>query len=191
MNLLEAWQSESSKQDETEYTPWADPGWLSWNDMSPEEGFCWFVASLVGMLKPELIIETGVGQGYVTRRVYAQLQEDQQLLCFESDPRLQDYLRKIKFFSQKNVHIASSPTPSAKDMSVANLTILDSNFGERYAELRLWRDNAQPRSVVIVHDCGNGHGPETGHGMLAASIKDLGLRGIFLKNPRGSFLGIK
>jgi methyltransferase family protein len=191
MNLLEAWQSESSKQDEKEYTPWADPGWLSWNAMSPEEGFCWFVASLVGMLKPEVIIETGVGQGYVTRRVYEQLQEGQQLLCFESDARLRDGLRKIPFFSKDNVHLASSSTPSAKDMFVANLVILDSDFGERYAELRLWRDNAQPGSVVLVHDCGNGHGPETGHAMLAASIKDLGLHGVSFKNPRGSFLGIK
>jgi hypothetical protein len=159
--------------------------------MSPEEGFCWFAASLIGMLKPEVIIETGVGQGYVTRRVFSQLDDIQLLLCFESDPGLRDGLSKLDFFSQDNVHLASSPTPSAKDMTVANLVILDSDFGERDSELRLWRDNSLPGSIILVHDCGNGHHAGTGHAMLAVSIKDLGIKGVFMKNPRGSFLGIK
>jgi tRNA A58 N-methylase Trm61 len=37
--------------------------------MSPEQEFCELVGALVGIVKPAFVIETGVGQGFTTRRV--------------------------------------------------------------------------------------------------------------------------
>ena len=47
--------------DEQVFTPWAEPGWTAPNGMSPETEVCDFFASLVRMLKPEVVVETGVG----------------------------------------------------------------------------------------------------------------------------------
>lgn len=158
--------------------------------MSPEVEFCEFAANLVKMIKPELVLETGVGQGYVTRRMAAELGEGQALLCFESDDNLRKDLRNLDFFSGTN-HLASAPYPDARDFAIADFTLLDSDFSLRFHELETWWKNAKTGSVVLVHDCGNGHTEETGHAQLAAFIHQLGITGVFLKNPRGSFLGIK
>src|SRR3989304_1676904 len=59
--------------DELEFSSWAKrlfkPGqYMSWNIMSPEQWFCEYVGSVAAAL-PEgsIIVESGVGQGYVTR----------------------------------------------------------------------------------------------------------------------------
>lgn len=189
--LLKAWQHEPETNDEQLYTPWAKPGWRSWNAMSPEVEFCEFAATLTKMIQPLNIIETGVGQGYATRRVAAEVQDDQIFLCFESDQNLRNELAALEFFSQKGHYLAQYPTPRPADFAEADFVLLDSDFGVRSSELQGWWENAQPGSVVLVHDCGNGHDEGTGHATLAAFIQGLGIIGVFLKNPRGSFLGIK
>lgn len=189
--LLEAWKREPNVRDERTFTPWADPGWLSWNAMSPEVEFCDFAAQLVRMVKPEVVIETGVGQGYVTRRIVKQMHTAQQLVCYESDPVVRRGLRKLSFFTQTGARVSEVAFPSASDFARADFTILDSEFSGRFEELRCWWANAPFGAVALVHDCGNRHGNNTGHAALPALIEELGIPGVFLKNPRGSFLGVK
>ena len=45
--------------------------------------------------------------------------------------------------------------------------------------------------MVLVHDAGNGHPPDSPHARLGELIRSLGIPGVFLRNPRGGFLGIK
>jgi hypothetical protein len=189
--LLQAWHQEPAVRDEQTFTPWADPGWLSWNAMSPEVEFCDFATDLVRMMKPEVVIETGVGQGYVTRRIAKQMQTGQMLVCYESDPVVRRGLKNLTFFTGTGARVADVASPSAADFARAAFTILDSDFGERFEELKCWWANAPFGAVVLIHDCGNGHGSNTGHAALAALIEQIGVPGVFLKNPRGSFLGVK
>jgi hypothetical protein len=45
--------------------------------------------------------------------------------------------------------------------------------------------------VLLVHDAGNGHPPDSFQHRIAEKIAALGLPGTFLSNPRGGFLGVK
>lgn len=189
--LLRAWQTEPEPTDESDFTPWAEPGWRAWDDMSPELEFCELVASLVRLVKPALVIETGVGQGFLTRRVAAQLGEDQSLVCYEADDNWRQQLETLEFFRGGRAAISDEPSPSADEVARASLTILDSDFPRRRSELSSWAVAAVPGSLVIVHDCGNGHPPATGHSELRSFVQELEIPGVFLRNPRGAFLGVR
>jgi len=186
--LLDAWAAEPTLIDETSFTPWIDPGWLSWNAMSAERDFCEFVGLLTRMLQPGLVVETGVGQGYTTRRVASGLGKGTHI-CFENDAAIRAGLSALPFFNDEHHVLMSEPTPSAEDFARADLTVLDSEPPDRYTELEIWRASARPGSVLVVHDCGNGHPEGTLHAQLRHLIEDLDIPGVFLRNPRGAFMG--
>lgn len=189
--LLKAWLDEPALEDEASHTPWADPGWLAWNGMSPELEFCDFAAALMLLLQPALVIETGVGQGYLTRRLAARMRAGQRLLVFEDDAEIRRDLEGLPFFSTPNRSLGASSSPAAVDLAGAGLTILDSEVPIRLEELDLWIEVAPPGAMLLVHDTGNGHGPETAHQLIRDRLNERGVDGVFLRNPRGSFLGLK
>jgi hypothetical protein len=189
--LTSAWDGEPPAHDESVHTPWARTGWSAWNGMSPEVEFCELAAALTRFFAADVVVETGTGQGFITRRIAAVLDAEQLLICFESDPVVRSSLRVLPFFAQANREMSDLPRPSAADFSRAGLSILDSDFPDRFVEVELWWEAAKPGSVVLLHDCGNGHPPGTGHRQLHDLITRIGVPGIFLRNPRGSFLGFK
>ena len=187
--LLDAWAAEPTLIDESAFTPWIDPGWLSWNAMSAERDFCEFVGLLTRMMQPGLVVETGVGQGYTTRRVAAGLGKGTHI-CFENDAAIRGGLSALPFFMDDQHQLMSEPTPSADDFAHADLTVLDSEPPDRYTELERWRASARPGSLLVVHDCGNDHPEGTPHAHLRHMIGDLDIPGVFLRNPRGAFMGV-
>jgi hypothetical protein len=186
-----AWTFEPTPVDEVAYTQWAEPGWHSWNDMSPEVELCEFLATFVRIRHPERVIETGAGQGFVSRRLKAQLASDQRLTCFESDGVWREALRSVPFFDGTQARLSSDTTPSIEDLAQADLTCLDSDVALRLREIERWWDAARPGAVVFVHDAGNGHGPDTFHARVRETIVRLAIPGCFLANPRGAFVGVK
>jgi hypothetical protein len=189
--LLKSWVEEPPYEPESLHTPWAAPFWVAWNGMSPEVQFCDFGAALAQLMQPEKIVETGVGQGFMTRRLATVLPEGGRLLVFEDDPDIRDGLRRLPFFAQPGRTLASAPTPSAEDLSDSDLTILDSEIPSRLAEIDLWWEVAPERAALLVHDAGNGHEPDAPHHLIRDRIDAHGITGVFLRNPRGSFLGFK
>ena len=186
-----AWRGEPPVVDETAYTAWAMPGWHSWNNMSPELEFCAFACDLARMVQPSLAIETGTGQGFLTRRLTESLREGQRLLCFEAEPTWRDALASLPFFDDPRCDLSADETPNADEFAAAQLCVFDSGFPMRRRELELWSRSAPERAVVLVHDAGNRHPDWTPHADLARLIDELGIPGVFLRNPRGGFLGMK
>ena len=82
---LGAWGEEPEPHDETAYTPWAEEGWHSWNDRSPEVEFCDFAAAIVRQMRPRVVLECGTGEGFMTRRLAGALAADGELISFEAD----------------------------------------------------------------------------------------------------------
>jgi hypothetical protein len=71
------------------------------------------------------------------------------------------------------------------------VSVLGSEFPHRFDEVKAWWRAAPPGALVLVHDTGNGHPPNTPQARLSALIRELGIPGVFLNNPRGAFLGLK
>lgn len=185
------WTAEPELQDETLNTPWADAGWHSWNDMSPELELCDALVSLVVVFRPTRIVETGTGQGFLTRRIAAVLRGDQTLTCFESDPAWREALASLPFFDGHRCVISPHDSPGTLDFAGADLTCLDADFPYRLLEIQRWWQAAAEGALVFVHDVGNGHGPDTPHATVRAQIVELSIPGFFLANPRGAFIGVK
>lgn len=188
---LQAWAEEPPYEPESLHTPRAAPFWMAWNGMSAEVQFCDFGASLALMLQPDKVVETGVGQGFMTRRLATVLQPGQRLLVFEDDPDFRAGLEQLPFFAHPERTLDAAPTPSPEDLVDAQLTILDSEIPSRLVEIDLWWQAAPAGAALLVHDAGNGHGPEAPHHLVRARIEEHGIVGAFLKNPRGSFVGFK
>jgi hypothetical protein len=184
------WAGEPPPVDERENTPWAEPGWHSWNDMSVEVELCELLAAFAAVLRPERVIETGTGQGFLARRLKGALGPGQVLTCFESDQAWREALATLAFFDDEVAVLSGAATPSEDELARADLTCLDSDIDYRLAELERWWSAAAPGATVFVHDAGNGHSPDTIHSQVRDTIVRLGIPGCFLANPRGAFIGV-
>jgi hypothetical protein len=163
-------------QDEKQFTPHAELGWLSWDEWSPEQDFCRFVGMLQRMLQPAVVVETGVGVGRITEHLDL---DACQFFGFESDPAW-----------RRPPADPELATPSWLHMTSADLVILDSEPDVRFAELELWAEHGKAGSVVVVHDAGNGHDAATLHSRIGFACASTSLPGVFLKNPRGGWMGV-
>jgi hypothetical protein len=161
--------------DETAFTTWAEPGWEAWNAMSPEVDFCRFVGMLARMLQPAVTVETGVGAGKVTEQLDRQRTR---WLGFEADT------------AWRPEDAQDAATPSAEQMTSAELVILDSDPNHRFNEIACWVTHGRPDSVCVIHDAGNGHPDYYNHQRIREAILRTGIPGMFLRNPRGGWVGI-
>ncbi len=187
-----AWIEHQEAVDETEFTPWAEKGWLAHNGQSPEIAVCDFVRTLVRMMQPQLVIETGVGQGYMTRTIASALSESGgKLVAFESDDDWRAMLYEQTFWFDRERVASLSPhfTPPVELVAVADLCVFDSDFDVRMAEIALWDLWAKAGAAALVHDTMDREG--TSHSLVRELIQDLGMTGVFLNNPRGCFLAVQ
>jgi hypothetical protein len=189
--LVDAWNAPSRLVDEREFTPWAEDGWDAWNGHSPEMQVVGFVCALIGMMRPHLILETGVGQGYMTRYIAEMLDAPQLLIAYESDDDWRAALWPLPFWpaTRGAAQLSHNRTPLEGDIASADLCIFDSDFEVRFTEVQRWHDFAKPGTVALIHDTADQ--PGTIHQSLRELIGDLGMTGVFLKNPRGCFMAIQ
>ncbi len=185
-----AWNEHQDAVDETVFTPWAERGWMSHNGQSPEIAVMDFVRNLVRMMCPTLVVETGVGQGYMTRTIEMALCHGGHLVAFESDDEWRDMIG-VQPFWRDNERAVLSPndSPTAAEWSWADLCFIDSDFDVRFAEIRLWDEYAKPGAVALIHDTSDRE--HTVHQQVRGFIGDLGMTGVFLNNPRGCFLAVQ
>lgn len=186
---VNAWEGEPQLNEERSRWNREAPAWHSWNQMSPEYEFCEFVGALVRMAKPRFVIESGVGQGYTTRRIAAALVPGARLLGFESDRSWRAKLAELDFFDGDATTLADEPTPSEDELANVDLFVADSGQKYRADEVKRWAQLAKPGSLIVVHDTGNGHPKWTPHYRMGELVTSLGVSGLRLPNPRGSFVG--
>lgn len=189
--LLAPWYATSHTiEPERLHTPWAVGNWHAFNEHAVEVETAEFLSKFLFQLGnggPNLlVIETGTGQGYLTRALMKARQEP--LLCYESDPEWQLQLHDRGIFPMGMAQLSRAQTPDSYTMSQADFVLLDSNDPFRMAELCLWAAVAKPGSFLWVHDAGNGHPSWDGHYTLGALIRTLKLPGRWMENPRGSFM---
>lgn len=184
------WRSEPPAVGEERWTP-GGAGWSAWNGKSPEVEFVNFVAAVVALVRPARMLETGVGQGYTTRRIIGALPRFSRLDLYESDPEFRVALNAVAALTtDRRVTIAADPTPHS--FAGIEIAVLDSQTGLRIAELVSWVETAPPGSMCIVHDVSASHPDGTIHRRLATATatagRTAGITGFCLPNPRGSWI---
>lgn len=154
-----------------------------WNIMSAEEIFCNFAGALARMtLSKSVIVETGMGQGYTTRRLP---HETRNVLVYETDDEwIELWQASGSLWPEVNV---IKGAPDIETIKAAKLLILDSHLKEREEEWFNWVWNGQKDSWCLMHD--------TFHRIEANSavwqwVKDIEIPHLLLDNPRGSYLGV-
>ena len=195
-SLLSPWEQEPPIQPERNFSPWGHPNWFAWNGHAIEVQVADFLSRLAREVATSsadpYIMETGVGQGFVTRRVVDTIPEQARLVCFESDHQWREGIKSFDFWTDHlNACIRNEIFPDVSDFRTADLVILDSNDPWRKIEVMMWDELAPEGSVLFVHDTGTIHPPNDGHFALGFLIKSLGMTGYWLENPRGAFLSEK
>lgn len=191
--FLKSWTAEPATRDEGHWTEGGE-GWQAWNGKSAEREFVDFAGALVALLRPRLVIETGVGQGYATRRLASALPHGASLLGFESDPAFRGALSQLSFFDGVRVRLSERKGPTSTDVRSADLLVLDSTTGQRIREIDLWLEVGRSGSFALVHDVSPGHPDGSIHRRLAAHIAAVlpeEAAGVLLPNPRGGWLACK
>lgn len=176
------WIKEPEPEDESRFHPWPiEKGWHSWNAMSPELEFCEVVSDLASLLPDgSVILETGMGQGYITRRVLQFMPTGSLYRVFEDDDRFIGMVPSIQKL-QFNL-LRGSPGPTL--IAEADLVILDSDTKYRTQELKNWIEHGKQGSGMIIHDTYHKMSPP---GDFTREIQKAELEGIWLNNPRGGF----
>lgn len=178
----EAWIAESEQVDESNWTV-DGQGWTAWNVMSPEKEFCDFAAALIALVRPALVIETGVGQGYLTRRILPRLPG--RYVGYESNDDLRPKLLELEIWTPE-ARLSEDVGPTPEAIAACDLAIFDSVVLERKREVDLWHEHAHAGAYVLIHDARPDHPSKNGLHRKAAEY--LGDKGIFLGNPRGCWL---
>ena len=194
--MLRPWRQEPTLQPERAFSPWGHPNWMAWNGHAVEVQVADFLSRLATEVATRsadpYLMETGVGQGFVTRRVIEAIPETARLMCFESDDQWREGIKRFGFWTDHlNACIRNDIFPDQADFRTADLVILDSNDPWRKIEVMMWQELAPEGSVMFVHDTGTIHPPHDGHFTLGFLIKTLGITGYWLETPRGSFLAQK
>lgn len=200
--VARSWQSERAPRDETTWTPGTREGvWHAWTGKGAEAEWIALAAALVACSGARCVIETGVGGGYTTRRLWEALPPDGRLVGYESADELRPIARDglaalVSSRAPGRARIASEATPTPEAWSACEVAVLDSHTPLRIAELRAWWEHAPSGSLVVVHDVSWDHGEGTPHRQLAEAVADLhanvtGFAWVPTGNPRGGIVGHK
>ena len=137
------------------------------------------------------VIETGTGQGFLTRRIENGCATTS--ASSATSHTLNGELRSPRWSSSTGSDACSHPTkaPTTKRWRPRACACWTRTLRFEYTEIQRWWRRARPGAAVFVHDAGNGHGDDTPHALVRATIIELGIPGIFLDNPRGAFVGQK
>lgn len=166
--------------------------YFSWNIASPEHEFCRWVQDHAAQLSTEKnrinVLETGMGGGYITRRVLDVLGgfscESFHYTGFE------DMVELVEYVPEDVPICVKQGSPWAYEYRRADLVILDSAPKYRMEELRNMALHFKPGSTLFVHDAEK---------MRTALMNDIAKRCEkylvpwavtykWLDNPRGGFM---
>ncbi len=146
-----------------------------------------FLYSVVRLLKPELIIETGTWHGHMAVALGKALRQNGfgRAISFEIDPEVCEIAqRRVKDAGLHDlVEVRNRSSLQATVGSNIDMLVLDSELSLRVQEFEYFRPNLRPSAIVIFHDT------STNHRIVREDVRRLTAQGlltsIILSTPRG------
>ena len=143
-----------------------DDGLHYWTDWAPPvEGVVGLqaIVSLLQEKRPDgvIVMETGVGQGYLTRRLGQMMRRETDLYwCYEQDHawRMQLSVRD-QWVTNYSTCLKDYPTPTYDEYMAADLVIVDSNKPMAEAEFYMWASLGRPGSLLVSRSSHEGSVP--------------------------------
>jgi hypothetical protein len=181
---IDAWDEEPAAVSEEQFTKRLGKGWSAWNLWSVEVEVADFLPRLVEAVDAVNVVETGCGQGYVTRR----LDGSANVITFESDDEHRAKLEALPIWhTNPLLSLADHPSPTEDEIAWADLVICDSDVEFRVDEIKRWVEHGKPGSFLWTHDTADHHG------LFAQTVLGAvdGLPQLQFGNPRGSTLVYK
>lgn len=146
-----------------------------------------FLYSLVRLLKPELIVETGTWHGHMAAALGKALGQNGsgRAISFEIDPEVceiaQHRVKKARL--DDLVEVRNQSSLESMISSQIDMLVLDSELSLRAQEFEYFRPNLRPGAIVVFHDT------STNHRIVREDVIRLTERGlltsIILSSPRG------
>lgn len=172
------WTEPTPVYSEGKFTPWGE-GWTAWNGCAAECEFVEFVGSLVKLIRPDVIIETGAGMGFTTRGILPYMHDDAVLHLHETDEGLWGQIPDFR-----NV-ISHLGIPSSTTWRDCDLAIIGSTPEIGNTEISDFARHAGQDAVLLVHDVNRRE--------LWRHIELLSpwVTGTYLPHPRKSWIGSK
>lgn len=171
---------------------WNNPdAYMAWNIVSPELEFCQWIQDDVAQLTTELpfmhVLETGMGGGYITRRVLDVLGPYDKMFQYTA---FEGIVELVEYVPASVPICVKQGTPWGYDIRKADLIILDSSPKYRMDEIRNVALHGKSGAIVWVHDT---HTDPWLNDMAKRVKKYLWPRCESYKwtsNPRGGFRGV-
>lgn len=128
------------------------------DQMSMEVEVIQFIRALVGLIQPDLIVETGHYHGTLTKVLVQAMDDDSCLetcdINIEYHNELAKWLGKMGRFPDVKLHLGTGIqmiTSIHERREVVDLAILDSS-GDRLEETRLIRPLVRTGGFIVIHD---------------------------------------
>ena len=130
-----------------------EPGrWIAPDGIATESDVSRFIAALVTMLKPDLVVETGAYLGHTTEAIgkALELEGRGRLIALEiAGDRALSVQERVRGLP---VQVAYTDSLVWMPSGLIDLLFVDSEYDARVEEVRRFRPLASPRCVVVAHD---------------------------------------
>jgi len=155
--------------------------------MSVELEVARFLTAFVVALKPDVVIETGTGEGYSARALATGLRANNggHLWTVEIEPDKCGTARRLlaRHGLTSWATVVCADTPTTLDIPPVDLLFVDSNQSQRVSEVEAMLPRMSERGVILAHDS------STVHQRVRAGLDELARKGaisvVHLPTPRG------
>lgn len=159
--------------------------WQAYDGQATELEVAEFVAALVRMLKPQLVIESGSWLGYTTQLIGQALQANGAGSCISVEINTDFAQTTRQRCAQLPVQVVEDSVLNWNPPKPCQLAFIDAGEGdERLATFRRWKPWLQ--GYVLFHDTGWQHSVRP---HLEQAERDGLVRGLYFDTPRGVYLG--
>jgi hypothetical protein len=165
--------------------------WHGWTEDDPDRELCEFVAAFVQASRPATILEIGVHNGFMTRRIHRELGPGQRQHCIEPDQHRRRDLGRLPFFQHPDIELSPDDSPPDSLVGEADLLLLRHSGPDIQGQLDRWTMLSTDQSCLVLYGADSGDGALTAASATAQRLIEASMALIFIPSPVGAYVATK